>query len=602
MQILYAKDFGILPNTTQDLTAAFAQLLAAHPTHTTFVLEPGDYHFSSTQAIDADYYISNTDVVNPRQLSMLFKNMSHITLEGNGSRFLYSGQTIPLTADSCDHITFKNLTIDWTIPLSSEGLIVSSCEEWIDLRIDPEKYPYEVRDHYLYFKGCDWESGLGAQWGGPWGSLCEFDGVTKKVAYHSGDHFNTSKIEALEPGLVRFYGDYTGYRPKAGNYAVLRHNRRIHPGIFLHNSSHIHIENVAIHNTGGLGILAQFCDTLTFKAVRFESSKIAGRQFVSGHDDGLHLCNNMGQISVENCYFHGLMDDPMNVHGCSVRVIERIDAHTLKGLFVHHQAIGFDLWALAGHKISLINHEDMSSYGVVECTAFKLLSPTEFEISFGQPIPDDLNSGDALENLTRTPSLLCRNNYFGSCRARGVLISTPQPVRIENNVFESAGSAILVAGDANYWYESGACHDVIIQGNHFSDSCMTSMYQFCNGIISICPEIPKPNKDKPFHRNIKITDNTFHAFDYSVLYALSVDHLEFSRNRIIRSYTYTPFGSRKHMLNLEFCSHVVIADNQIIGDVLGQDIGLGQTSLSDISLSPTHAFPCHEEDVVIELM
>lgn len=63
---------------------------------------------------------------------------------------------------------------------------------------------------------------------------------------------------------------------------------------------------------------------------------------------------------------------------------------------------------------------------------------------------------------------------------------------IENNVFESSGSAILIAGDANYWYESGAVKDVLIKGNDFRYPCMSSMYQFCEAIISIEPEIPSP--------------------------------------------------------------------------------------------------------------
>lgn len=36
-----------------------------------------------------------------------------------------------------------------------------------------------------------------------------------------------------------------------------------------------------------------------------------------------------------------------------------------------------------------------------------------------------------------------------SCRARGILVSTPGKVLIERNYFESSGSAILIAGDAN---------------------------------------------------------------------------------------------------------------------------------------------------------
>ena len=560
---IFAKDYGILPNNSTDCTQAFYHMFSEHPENTCFILEPGTYHFSSENALRGDYYISNTDVEHPRYLSILLKDMKNITIDGQGSLFLYKGQTIPFTVDHCEAITLKNLTIDWSIPLSAEGLIIDACKEWVDMKIDHQLFPYLIKNNWLYFTGENWES--------PYNSFCQFDQTTKKVAYGTADLFQSTKQEALSDGIVRFHGPFDPI-PTPGNYGVLRHNRRLHPGIFLNQSTHLHLEHITIHNTGGLGILAQFCENLSFDHIRFEANRAVGRRVVSGHDDGLHLSNNRGEITVENCFFYGLMDDPINVHGTTVKVTEQVDSHTLKGIFVHYQALGFDCWAEEGQTISFIDHLNMSSRGAGIVKHFKLLSPKEFLITFEQAIPDTFQVGDALENITNSPSLICRNNYFGSCRARGVLVSTPKKVIIENNVFESAGSAILIAGDANFWYESGACQDVLIQNNHFSDCCMTSMYQFCEGIISICPEIPQPELHKPFHRNIKITGNTFQSFDYSVLYALSVEGLEFSHNRIIRSFVYTPMGRKHHMINLEYCSDVNLHHNHLIGDVLGQDV------------------------------
>lgn len=594
MNLIDARDYGIYPNTGQDMTQAFQAMISQFTQDTTFSLATGTYHFSSTEAIEAAYYLSNTDVEDKRALSIQLKHMKNIILEGNKSKFIYSGQTIPLTIDNCEAVQIKNITIDWQTPLSAEGRIVEACTEWVDIAIDPICYPHHVKDGKLWFSGEDWEM--------PYYAFCEFDGVTKKVAYRTGDTFRTTGQAQVREGVVRFFGDFRACQPKVGNYGVVRHNRRLHPGIFLNESEAIKIEAVTIHNTGGLGILAQFCKDLTFKGVRFEPNTAAGRKVVSGHDDGLHLSNNSGEILVEQCWFYGLMDDPINVHGTSVRVIEKLDNYTVKGLFVHEQAIGFAKWACAKQEISFINHNHMSTYGKSLCKSFELLSPREFIISFEQALPEELQIGDALENLSNTPAVTCRNNYFGSCRARGMLISTPKPVVIENNVFESAGSAILIPGDANYWYESGACHDVTIKGNHFSDCCMSSLYQFCEGVISICPEIPAPERGKPFHRGIRITENTFQVFDYSVLYALSVDGLEFSRNRIIRSNVYEPFIKRQHMINLEYCKAVKIEDNIMIGDVLGQDIGIGEMEVEDVQMCPINSLPIISEGVKISLL
>ena len=145
---------------------------------------------------------------------------------------------------------------------------------------------------------------------------------------------------------------------------------------------------------------------------------------------------------------------------------------------------------------------------------------------------------------------------------------------IENNDFVSSGAAILIAGDANGWYESGAVRDVLIRGNRFHPSCLTSWYQFGEGIVSIYPIIPEVDRDVPFHRNITIEKNVFDVFDYSVLYALSVDGLRFSNNTIKHNTTYKPWQGRKAMLTFEGCKAVQIEGNEISNDVLGRNIDI----------------------------
>ena len=192
-----------------------------------------------------------------------------------------------------------------------------------------------------------------------------------------------------------------------------------------------------------------------------------------------------------------------------------------------------------------------------------------FLLRFDSPLPDEIlekaKRGDALalDNLTHTVSFICTNNRFGSCRARGILVSTPKPVSICDNYFESSGSAILVAGDANYWFESGACHDVEIARNVFTDACLGSEYQFCDGVISICPVVPQPDVDTPYHKNIRITDNVFDTVGVPVLYAFSCERLDFSNNRIFKSPSFVT--SEAERIKLSYCSSVVIAKNKWFG-------------------------------------
>ena len=346
-------------------------------------------------------------------------------------------------------------------------------------------------------------------------------------------------------------------------------------------------EDLNVYHTAGLGILAQYSENLTYRNVNCVPNEAKGRM-LAGHDDGFHYSNYKGQILVDHCRFHGLMDDPINVHGTGVRIISKSGAmHRCR--FMHHQSEGME-WARAGDEIAFIDHNTMQTVGKGRVKSFTKIDVKDFDLELEQAAPASINADDGLENLTWTPAVTITNSFFGSCRARGILISTPGKVVIENNLFESSGTAILIAGDANYWYETGAVKDVTIRGNVFRAPCLTSLYQFCEAVISIFPEIPIVNPALPYHRNITITGNEFHLFDYPILFAKSVQGLEFSHNRLIRSYDFEPFHSRKAGLTFDSCSRVKVVNNMQEGTILGSNIQLIQTPKKEVTTDKNGIF------------
>jgi uncharacterized protein (UPF0248 family) len=215
----------------------------------------------------------------------------------------------------------------------------------------------------------------------------------------------------------------------------------------------------------------------------------------------------------------------------------------------------------------------------------KALGMDEFELVFTEPLPASLKEGDVLENMTWTPELEVRNCVIQRRhRARGMLITAPRRVVIENNEFRTAGAAILIEGDAQYWYESGAVTDVLIRNNVFKD-CMSSG-AWGEAPITITPSFrPQDEKAEPYHRNIRIEDNTFEVFDYRVLYARSVRGLLFSGNKIIRSNTFEPLKPCKSFI-FDGCREVVLKDNHLEGDVLGMDVQTEHMTPQDLTVAP----------------
>ena len=575
------SDFGLQPGTRENAVPYVQKALTAcHELINPVILfQKGRYDFWPHHCIERNYYESNTTDLNPKRLAMLIEEMNGLTIDGNGSDFVFHDRIQPFSVDNSQNITIKNLTIDWDIPLTAQASIFSVTDEHIDISINVLESPYLIENDKLVFVGEGWKS----RW---WGAM-EFEKETRIVTPQTGDvsclgaDWRNYSAEELSYGTVRLKYAFKR-KPALGNWLVLRHSERDHAGVFIVDSKDVLVENLDMYHNAGLGILSQYSENLTFKNVRCVPNELKGRIF-AGHDDGFHYSSCRGDIVVENCVFHALMDDPINVHGTSVRIMERVDDFTLICKFMHSQSVGMH-WAQPDETVGFIDNKSMQTVATGIVKDFKKIDNELFEISFRQAVPNRIITGNALENLTWTSNVMIKDSYFKSCRARGILISTPGKVVIENNVFESSGSAILIAGDANFWYESGAVKDVLITKNIFKAPCMTAMYQFCESIISIFPEIPQPDVKTPFHRNIRIVGNEFHPFDYPVLYAISVENLFFSDNKLIRSRQFEPFHRRKAGLTFEFCKNVTITGNIIEGDVLGREIKLVETSKKEIKL------------------
>jgi hypothetical protein len=585
IQTINVKDYGIPANTFQSITTEINELIEGLNDGPVVIVFPkGRYDFYPDSNYLRPYFETNTYDVNPKRLAILIDKKKNITIDAQGSNFIYHGHIQPFTLDNSENICIKNVNIDWDKPLNAEAEIVETDSTHILMKIDTNQFPYKVHDEGLTFADDDLE----VEWklsGGSW--LIEFNKEHVIPAY-TGDHgcvngdLENVKYNESAPGMVLMEGGFTK-TPTVGNYLILRHSTRDHAGMFLFHSKNIKLENINVYHTSGLGILSQYCENVEMRKVNMIPNPDKNR-YLSGHDDGLHFMGCRGEIIIDDCDAQGLMDDPINIHGTYVPVAERLNDTVLKCNYAHSMSLGL-IWAKEGDSVGFVFKKTMNTIGSGIVSSFNILDENSFTLFFQNKIPENISSGFSLENLSCTPNVTITNCFVGSNRARGYLISTPGKVLIENNIFETSGSAILIAGDANYWYESGAVKDITIRNNEFRYPCNSSSYQFCNAIISIYPEIPEPDSLHPFHRNIKIEENTFNPSDYPILYAKSVDGLCFKNNSISRSYAYTPWHSQKYNFLFDACKNVEISGNKIAEDVLGKNILLKRMDTGELQNS-----------------
>lgn len=306
-------------------------------------------------------------------------------------------------------------------------------------------------------------------------------------------------------------------------------------------------------------------------------------------DDGFHFSGCAGHIEMNSCVVAGTADDPVNIHGTCLPVTEQTGPATIQARFSQGQSIGQSLWGKPGDTISVIERETLLPVQKNIVKSFRMLSPKAVEIVFTSPFVQAVTQAHGLENLSDTPSVTIRHCSFSNGRARGILCSTPGKVLIENNTFIIHGAAILIPGDANGWFESGAVSDVTIRSNVF-DNCLVADSQFSDGVIAIWPEIHRHVAGHPCHRNIRIENNTFRVFDRPILYASSVDGLSFTGNTMVRTDAFKPWHRNQYAITLKNCLKAEIRGNQMRGALLDSRIHCERTPADQVHLGDTEPF------------
>jgi hypothetical protein len=539
----------------ENATPEVCRILMESPDGTTLIFPDGEYHFHPDGAFEKYYYISNNRH-GLKRVAFPIIGKKNITVDGCGARFIFHGEIVPFIVEQSANTVLRNFSVDWKRPFYSEGIITDADESGVTVEIDRSAYPFHVENGEMIFDGEGWSSGFTS-------GIFELDVATGLSAYLSGDAMGAGLrsnwiVEELDNTHVRIQERFPRL-PTIGNVLVLRHYPRLCPGIHLKQSQATLIENVTLHHAGGIGIIGQFCETITVRDCRVTPS--AGRHF-STTVDASHFVNCRGLISLENCLFEGQLDDSTNVHGINTRVQKIIDGFSLVTELVHREQHGVEI-GFPGDRVHFSCNTTLLTYDDNRIAAVEPINERFSKITFENKLPRTLQPGHVMENMSWAADLHINGCTCRSRRARGILISTPGKVLVENNRIEAPGSAIKISGDANFWFESGAVRDVLIRNNEFGDCCYGAS-EWGRAVIDIDPEIADPHGNPEcFHRNIRIEGNRFFTFDTGILFARSVDGLTFTENTVHRTESYPMLHRRDTLLTFEACSGVKVHDNSV---------------------------------------
>lgn len=549
--------------------------------------EKGTYHFYPERGFESFNHVSNHgDNLSSTAFPIL--NLKNLTIDGQGSTFIFHGIMIPFLIEGSENITIKNLSIDWAQSFHSEMLVIArdEAEKTFDVQIS-EEYPYEIRNDQLIFVKEYYEH--------PIGQSILFDPVRHAIAFdtesytglntitrkkvvskgvknikykyehdkraieykHLGKQYNL-RAEQLKSGLIRIH-NHTKKMPPVGTIVSCKGDQgfnRVAPAFRLTEVSGFNALNVNVHHAGGMGLIAENSKDLTLDNFNVEASQ--GRM-VSTTADATHFVGCRGKVILKNCTFKHQLDDATNVHGSYQKVVEIMDEYTVRIRAGHHQQMGFSV-GIPNDTIGFVRLSDaFFPYTNNTIKSLKKINGRIFILTFNNKLPKELKTGDLVENLSAYPDLIVKNCHIGSNRARGLLLSTPKTTLIEDNFFHTEMEALLIPVESGHWYESGNAANVIIRNNVFQD-CQHSGFK--RGVIRFATD--DDNENIAF-RNIEISNNTFNHFDNLILQVTNVSGLKFTKNTITNSGTFPQLHPENPAFRVESSENVVFKKNKYKG-------------------------------------
>ena len=486
----------------------------------TVELEKGAYRFDAKKAFDLKFFISNHDQSSEHPVLFPILGATNIVIRGNGSKFLVDGEAIPFYIRDSKNVSIEGIEMDAVHPVMTEARIEGFSDGKTVVRA------------------------IGNGRCSPVGSAIVFDSRNGGIVPQSGDVPYKGAMKELDDGRLELAYDFSrvGTGAKVGDIVVLRPPNRPTPALVIENSADTVLTDVIVHDAHGMALVAQHSENIAWRGTGSAADRRSGvfpskGRVSSTHADATHFSNVKGRVRVENCLFEGMMDDAINVHSTSLAITKVLAPNRILCQFKHFQAYGFDVF-LPGEKVRFIRGTTLENGPVMTVREVAKPRVNEVELTLDGLIPAGYAVGDAVENADYQPTVSFVGNIVRNNRARAALFTTSRPVVCASNLFARvSGSAVLLAGDAQKWYESGACTDVAVFGNVFSNCCASAKcHGYCKGVISVCPTVSKIAEQKVrYHRNLRVTDNTFYTFDVPLLYACSAENIVFKGNRIRRN-------------------------------------------------------------------
>ncbi|WP_075590127.1 alpha-1,3-galactosidase-related protein [Labilibacter marinus] len=556
-ELINVVDYGIKPGV--DVTLEVNTLIESLKGRKdiTLFFPKGKYEFYPENATEQFRAVTNHDN-SLKRMAMPFFGFDNLTLDGNGSTFVFHGRICPITLEGSTGVTLKNFSIDWDTPFHHEIRVVESNpdDNSFVAEISPMKYGFEIKGGQLLFNHYNWQDGIGQN--------IAFNSKTSAPSWMTRNYAISAgrgKFTKVGDNKVKFE-KATKETPPVGTvictYGSAPTNR-LAQAIHISNSIDTYIENVTVYAAGGMALIAERSENIhlnKFVVTSTDERNLATRA------DATHFLGCKGLVKLENCLLEHMADDGINVHGAYIKIEKVLPNNQLLCEISHRQQTGF-IFAEAGDKVMITSRETVLPIFESTVKEAKVLNEQRILLTLDE-MPKQLPAGLlSIENITWYPDVEMKKNIIRDNRARSALITTKGDVLIEDNFFSSQMHGILIEGDNNKWYESGGVRNVVVNNNVFENIGYGSGTHYP---LYASPLLRPEQRlgDEKYHLNIKFTNNKLKSFNGLLVHALTVKGLEVTGNVIEMDDKY-PIGCDLPSVELDYCEDVNISNNKFVG-------------------------------------
>ena len=107
--------YGVTPDSKENASPMAKMMVdelkaRANNDPVTVVFPKGRYDFYEEDAFEREYYISNHDQVNPKKIGFALEELENVTIDGQGSEFIFHGRMVPFALLKGKNIKLKNIS------------------------------------------------------------------------------------------------------------------------------------------------------------------------------------------------------------------------------------------------------------------------------------------------------------------------------------------------------------------------------------------------------------------------------------------------------------------------------------------------------------